>query len=98
MDATILMISMVITWGIGMTPPLLIRYLLVKKPLEKKISVVIIIIQWVVNLMIFTALGSQSKTHTVLYIMAFVSYCILRKDKKGTPVVGKMLDVNKIAR
>jgi len=98
MDATILMISMVITWGIGMTPPLLIRYLLVKKPLEKKISIAIIIIQWFVNLMIFTALGSQSKTHAVLYIMAFISYRILIKDKKGTPVVGKMLDVNKVTR
>ena len=98
MDATVLILSMVITWGIGMTPPLLIRYLFVRKPLGKEISVILIIIQGVVNFMIFTAIGSQSKTHTVIYVMAFVAYCILRKEKKGTPVVGQMLDVNKIIR
>lgn len=71
--------SFILTWGIGLTPPLLIRYVLVRRPLGKKAVIPIVIVFWFVNLVIFTALGSQSKTHTALFLVALVSYYILNR-------------------
>ena len=38
---------------------------------------------WFLNIIIFTALGSKSKTHGALTLVAFVSYWILRKAVKA---------------
>ena len=39
---------------------------------------------WFTNIVIFTALGSQSKTHRALFLVAVASYYILRRGaKKG---------------
>jgi hypothetical protein len=69
----------ILTWGIGLTPPLLIRFLLLRRPMEKKYALGIVGLFWVFNLLIFTALGNKSKTHFGLILVALVSYGILRK-------------------
>lgn len=71
-------LSIVITWGIGLTPPLLIRYVFLKKPIAKKPAIIIASVFWFINLVLFVALGSRSKTHAALFLVAVASYYILR--------------------
>lgn len=78
-----LIISAILTWGIGLAPPLLIRFAILRRPIISKASVVgIVVLFWFINIIIFTALGSTSKTHAGLFLVALVSYAILRK---GSP-------------
>lgn len=71
--------SIVLTWGIGLTPPLVIRYVVLKKPMEKWPAIGVCAFFWLFNLILFSVLGSQSKTHAALTLVAFVSYWLLRK-------------------
>lgn len=75
-------VSFLLTWGIGLTPPLLLRFAIVRKPLRKRWTIPIVFVLWVINLAIFEALGSTSKTHTALTMVAFVSFFIIRKGAK----------------
>lgn len=74
----------ILTWGIGLTPPLLIRFLLLRRPMEKKYALGVVCLFWFFNLLLFTALGSKSKTHFALILVALVSYAILRKKMNQT--------------
>lgn len=71
--------SFVFTWGIGLAPPLVIRYVLHKRPLEIWPAIGVCAFFWFFNIVLFSALGSRSKTHGALALIAFVSYWILRK-------------------
>jgi hypothetical protein len=82
-DATTIALSFLITWGIGLLPPVLIRYAIIRRPLSKWVAIAVCAVFWFTNIIIFTALGSQSKTHAALYLVAFVSYWILRKEPKS---------------
>jgi len=75
-----LLISFIITWAIGLLPPLLIRYVFLKKPLSKKASIITCILLWIFNIVIFISLGSESKAHGVLLLVAYVSYLLLTKS------------------
>lgn len=77
-----LIISALLTWGIGLLPPVLIRFVFVKRPISKKVAIIIVSVFWFFNLMLFIALGSQSKTHLALFLVAVASYYILRKGHK----------------
>jgi hypothetical protein len=83
-DVTTIGLSLVITWGFGLLPPVLIRYVIIRRPLSKWVAIAVCAVFWFVNITIFTALGSQSKTHAALYLIAFLSYWILRKEPKLT--------------
>lgn len=78
-------ISFILTWTIGLAPPLFIRFILIKRPLSKFVSILIAVLFYFLNLLLFISMGSQSKTHTALFIIAIVSYYILQKDKKHLP-------------
>lgn len=82
-DVTTIALSFVITWSIGLLPPVLIRYAIIRRPLSKWVAIAVCALFWFVNILIFTALGSQSKAHAALYLIAFVSYWILRKEPKS---------------
>jgi len=77
-----LIISAILTWGIGLAPPLIIRFVIAGRPLSKGISIGLVILFLIINLMIFSALGSESKTHMALFFVAWASYYILRKKTK----------------
>lgn len=67
------------TWAIGLLPPVLIRYAIMRRPVSKAEAICACIVFYFVNIFIFVALGSQSKSHAVLILIAFVSYWILRR-------------------
>ncbi|MFZ3122855.1 MAG: hypothetical protein WA104_05770 [Thermodesulfovibrionales bacterium] len=79
LSAVELILSFIVTWLIGLFPPLLLRYAIFKRPIEKKFAIAIIIFLFIMNLTIFIVLGSQNKTHAVLYLIALISYRILNK-------------------
>lgn len=79
----VLAVSLVLTWGIGLTPPLLIRHVGLKRPLGRAAALSIVVGLWILNVLIFTALGSRS--HTALTLVGFVSYWILRREGRPEP-------------
>lgn len=80
------LMSVIITWGVGLSVPLILRYIILHRPLGKGASIAIAAVMLFVNIIIFSAMGSQSKTHTALYLIALVSYWILHSsnDDKST--------------
>lgn len=74
-----LVLSAILTWGIGLAPPLIIRFVLARRPLSKGLSITLAVLFWFFNFVLFTALGSESKTHAALFLVALASYAILRK-------------------
>lgn len=77
-----IILSFIVTWAIGLIPPLLIRYAFLRRPMDKKSAIGISALFWVLNVILFTALGSKNKTHAVLLLIAYVSYWILRRERK----------------
>jgi len=71
-------VSFLFTWVIGLTPPCLIRFVFLKRPVSKIAAVVTSGLFIVINLVVFILLGSQSKSHMALFFVAWVSYGILR--------------------
>ena len=82
LDAVTIVVSIVITWGIGLAPPLIIRYAILKKPMNKWPAIGTCAAFWLINVVLFTALGSKSKSHAAPTFVAFVSYWILRRAVK----------------
>ena len=74
----VLIISALLTLGVGLLPPILIRFVFARKPLSRKVAIVLVCIFGVLNLCFFIAVGNQSKTHAALFLVAVVSYYILR--------------------
>lgn len=74
-----LLLSLVLTWGVGLAPPLLIRYVFARRPIGKGAAIGLCVLFWLFNFILFTALGSQSKAHTALVLVALASFAILRK-------------------
>lgn len=80
-DAISVIASLIVTWTIGLLPPVVIRYGVLKRAMGKGAAIGTCAFFWLFNVFLFTALGSQSKTHGALWLIAFVSYWILRKGK-----------------
>ncbi|MFA5555000.1 MAG: hypothetical protein WCZ89_07235 [Phycisphaerae bacterium] len=77
-----LIVSAILTWGIGLAPPLLIRFAFLRRPVSKGWAIGTAAIFWFININIFTAIGSTSKTHGALFLVAWASYAILRQGAK----------------
>ena len=81
---TEIIVSFILTWGIGLSAPLIIRYLILKRPVKKGwIAAFICAIFWIINIVIFTLLGSASKAHGALFFVALVSFIILMRPVKN---------------
>jgi hypothetical protein len=78
----VLLVSAIATWGLGLAPPLLVCFALVRRPIGRGWAVGLVALFWMLNIVLFTALGSQSKSHGALTLVAVVSYLILRKGSK----------------
>jgi hypothetical protein len=75
-------VSLILTWGIGIGIPILIRYAIVRKPLRKKWAIGMTASLFVFNIALFSSLGSTSKSHLSLFIIAWLSYIILKREPK----------------
>jgi hypothetical protein len=90
-----LVISIVLTWGGGLLIPALIRYVFIRRPINKFPAIVIVIFLYFIQFIVWTALGSTR--HTALIFVAFVSYYILNKGYKnwGLKEDKKQIDIDK---
>ncbi len=89
---TWLALSAVYTWGIGLTPPLLIRFLIVRRPIGKWWAIGTVIGFFFINTILFIilnkviadAVGSRPQIHNpvAMVLIAVASYFILRKKRK----------------
>lgn len=80
-----LLASVVVTWAVGLAPPLLIRFVLVRRAIGKGWALGVAALFWVANFALFTSLGSESRTHGALVLVAIVSFLILATGKKEKP-------------
>lgn len=80
LDATTIIVSFVITWSIGLLPPVLIRYAILKRPVAKWPAIGTCALFWVINLALFIAMESRRETYASLGLIAIVSYWILRQE------------------
>jgi uncharacterized protein (DUF486 family) len=70
-------LAVIITCPIGLAIPLIIRYVITKKPLSNTTAIIINVVNFIITFSIFVALGSKSKTHMALYLVVLCSYGIL---------------------
>lgn len=70
--------STAIVWGIGLAPPLTIRFAIIRHYLSTKWAIGITAVLFIVNILIFNELGATWKTNWVLFLVAFASYVIMR--------------------
>jgi hypothetical protein len=77
-----LILSAILTWAIGLFPPLLTRFAILKRPMSKISAILFVVIFWFINITVFISLGSQSKTHSALFFVAIASYYVLRSGSR----------------
>jgi len=72
-----LLLSFVITWTVVLVPPTVIRFIR-RKPISKGVAITVAVLFYFANIILFLAMGSQSKSHGALVIGAIFCYYILR--------------------
>jgi hypothetical protein len=79
----ILTVSFIVTWVLGLAPPLVVRYLIARRPLIKKtaswIAAGFSAFFWISFLLLNETLGEESGTGTVWIIVFFVSRWIMSR-------------------
>lgn len=97
--ALTLILSFIVTWGVGLTPPLLIRYVFLRRPLSKKaaswVAASFSAFFWMAFLVINSALGEKPGTGVVWIIMFFVARWIM---SRGYALGSEAVDVNASAK
>lgn len=78
----LLIISFFWTWGLGLAPALLIRFVFMRRPITKVWAILTVAAWWAAMVVLGSALGSQNKPRTALALVALASYAILRKGGK----------------
>ncbi len=78
----VLIISFLWTWGVGLAPALLIRFVFMHRPIAKVWAVVTVALWWAAMVLLGSVLGRHGKPSTALALVAVASYAILRKGAK----------------
>jgi hypothetical protein len=78
-------VSLILTWGIGLAPPLVTRFVILKRPLGRGGAIGFAAVFFISNIALFTAMGSKNKTHTALTLVALATYFILTYGAKPHP-------------
>jgi hypothetical protein len=83
--------SLIVTWGVGITPPLLIRYALLRRPLSKKaaswLAAGFSAFFWIGFLGLNHALNQKPGTGLVWIIMFFVARWIMSRGQVANPTI-----------
>ncbi len=71
-----------ITWCVGLIPPILVRYLILSRPVGKRFAIGLCIVFWLIAAPLLSeALGNRIHTGIALTLISFVSYWILHQGK-----------------
>ncbi len=69
-------------WSVGLAPPLLIRFVLIRRPIADGWALGVATLFWILNFAILTTFDGQREIHGALILVAIVSYLILTAGKK----------------
>lgn len=85
LTVSVLILGFIIVWAIGLGPPVLIRYVLLKRPVGTRCAISICAGFWIANFVMVFALGSRNIILAASYLclIAFVSYLILRRGARN---------------
>ena len=78
-----LYLSFFITWIVVLGPPAFVR-LVRRRPLTKTPAIVLCVAFYFANIIFFSAIGSESKSHGALIIGAFFSYYLFQWQTKAS--------------
>ena len=94
-NVTTLILGILLTWGGGLLIPVLIRYVFIRRPINKLPAIAIVIFLYFIQFIVWAALGSTR--HTALIFVAFVSYYILNKGykKEASKEKENQIDIDK---
>lgn len=99
----VLLFDLIITWSIGLSIPLAVRFLLLKRPLSKAKAIILVSCLLIFNVILFTVIKYASdptghdRLSFVYFIIAVVSYKLLRLPKKQeNPETIKTQSVDKV--
>ena len=73
-----LALSVLFTWGIGLIPPVIARFVILRRCFSKQAAMIFSISFLAVNIVFFTILGSTTQENVSLFLIAFASFAILR--------------------
>jgi hypothetical protein len=73
-------LSFILTFGLGLAPPLLIRFAVNKKPMNRWSAIGTCALLWYFSIVPLTVLGSKS--YGTLTLVALISYWIMTKKNK----------------
>ncbi len=79
MSAFDIIFSFAITWGVGLGLPSIVRYGIYRRALFRDEALGWAVGLTLANFVFFILLGSQSKTHIVLFFIGFISYRLLQR-------------------
>ena len=80
LDIIKIVIGFVISWSVGLIPPIIIRYMILHRPIEKLSAIGMCVLFWIIiGIIMDSAIGSENNTHINLVLIAIVSYWILRQ-------------------
>lgn len=79
MSAADLILSFLFTWSIGLAAPAIVRFAIYRRALLSSEAMAWAGSLGIGELILFSLLGSQSKTHAVLLLIGIVAYRILRR-------------------
>ena len=81
-----LVLSIAFTWILGLIIPIILRYLIFKRTIRKSYSFIISIALLLGQLYLYIAVfQSESNTHFVLFLLAYISYKILSGKNQIKP-------------
>jgi hypothetical protein len=96
MDVLEVIVSLIVFWSLALAPPMLVRFLIVRRPVGKGVTWLFVILGWVVN---WTAqyitggirqeLQGGPPPHPgaiSVFLMAWATYAILRYGHKSATV------------
>ena len=78
----VVILSIFFTWGLGLLVPILLRFFILKRPISKWVSLIVVFSVLFIQILISQAINSENRTHSALILVAFVSYWIMRKENK----------------
>lgn len=86
-----LIFSFIVTWGIGLSIPLAVRFLILKRPLSKVKTIILVSCLLLLNILVLTAIkyalephGSHRSNGFAYLLIALVSYKVLRINKNDS--------------
>lgn len=81
-------ISIFFTWVLGLAIPLLLRFVFLKRPLSKGLSLLVVSVIFIIQALASVAIANDGKSRISmsLYLVAYIGYLTLRKGLKDSGV------------